>query len=96
MYDRVRKEIQAYNISEAENHTPITPAPSDSCGPPEGVNIFQWPSAIMCWIKSLTPIKIVGMACGTNAIGTHSSTSIPIIAPPSDIQTSSGFSNFYT
>ena len=55
--------------SDAEDAESITPSPSDSCGPPEGVSLLEWPDAIMCWIKSLTPIRIAGYACGANTIG---------------------------
>lgn len=33
------------------------------------MSLFQWPSAIQCWIKSLTPLRITGQACGANSIG---------------------------
>lgn len=31
--------------------------------------IFQWPSAILCWINSLLPPKIIGGSCGGSTIG---------------------------
>lgn len=44
--------------------------PQDTqCGPPEGVNIFKWPAAILCWIKAQLPPKISAGKCGPNTIG---------------------------
>ena len=42
---------------------------SAQCGPPDGVMIFQWPSAIMCWVSSLLPPKISNGSCGGSTIG---------------------------
>lgn len=42
---------------------------SAQCGPVEGVDIFQWPSAIMCWISTVMPPKISGGSCGGSTIG---------------------------
>lgn len=39
------------------------------CGPPEGVNIFKWPAAIVCWIKAQLPPKVSAGKCGPNTIG---------------------------
>ena len=37
-----------------------------TCAPPEGVNIFQWIPAIICWLKEMLPpkIKISAGQCG--------------------------------
>ena len=39
------------------------------CGPPDGVMIFQWPSAIICWLGSILPPKISNGSCGGSTIG---------------------------
>lgn len=69
-YNLWMQQLAAVNISEedARDSEWITPAPSDSCGPPEWVDLFEWPSAIQCWISSLTPIRIIWEACGANTI----------------------------
>jgi hypothetical protein len=51
------------------------------CGPPDGVPLFQWPSAIQCWIKTLFPVKITPGSCGSNTIGIQQN-SVASAAPP--------------
>ncbi len=41
---------------------------SAKCGPPEGVPLFQWPQAIVCWIQSLLPPKIIAWSCGASTL----------------------------
>ena len=53
---------------------------SAQCGPPDGVMIFQWPSAIMCWVSSLLPPKISNGSCGGSTIGSKIA-SRPSIVP---------------
>lgn len=65
----------------------------------------------MCWIKSLTPIRIIGQACGANTLGldagifansrfdgtTGGIQSLPVLTPsPADVATTSTVSAFYT
>lgn len=40
------------------------------CGPPDGVNIFQWIPAIICWLKDMLPpkIKISQGSCGYDTL----------------------------
>jgi len=38
--------------------TPLTPDGAFECGPPDGVNIFQWIPAVICWLKNMLPPKI--------------------------------------
>lgn len=64
--------IQALNITEEDNSakmSDITSAINTQCGPPDGVSLFKWPSAIKCWIKSQFPPKILAGRCGGNTIG---------------------------
>lgn len=79
-YATTLAEIQALNMGEDGVASPTSDyQASAKCGPPEGVMIFQWPSAIMCWIASLFPPRISGGSCGGSTIGatdnTRSSTS---------------------
>ncbi|MBX9808982.1 hypothetical protein K2X92_01155, partial [Candidatus Gracilibacteria bacterium] len=74
------REIEGANISE---ETPVekTYNPSSECGPPDGVPLLQWPSAIMCWIKAQFPPRIIAGACGPITIGLESPFSQPLSTP---------------
>ena len=56
-YQQGLASIYGYNLT---SQLPIdTNRKSDTqCGPPDGVNIFQWPAAIICWISAQLPPKI--------------------------------------
>jgi hypothetical protein len=62
-------ELQGLNFTE---HDPALddPASRDTalCGPPDWVPLFQWPSAMMCWVKTLLPVRISAGSCGGNTI----------------------------
>ncbi len=52
--------------------------PATQCGPPDGVPLLQWPSAIICWIKAQFPPRILAGSCGPSTIGLSSpNTSAP-------------------
>jgi hypothetical protein len=57
-------ELESFNISDTTLQATQNPETrqnrSDKCGPPEGVDLFKWPQALMCWISSLTPPRITG------------------------------------
>lgn len=74
-------ELEGINLSEEDAKTNPEPKQSAECGPPDGVPLFQWPSAILCWIKTLTPPKIMGGSCGGNTIGITGSSRMSV-APP--------------
>lgn len=40
------------------------------CGPPDGVNIFQWIPAVICWLQDMLPpkIKIGQGSCGYDTL----------------------------
>ena len=40
------------------------------CAPPDGVNIFQWIPAVVCWLKNMLPptIKISDGSCGSSLL----------------------------
>jgi hypothetical protein len=59
---------------------------SAQCGSPDGVMLFQWPSAIFCWINTILPPKISGGSCGGSTIG--NSTPRLSVAVPSSIRES--------
>lgn len=54
---------------------------SEQCGAPEGVDLFQWPQAILCWIKSLTPPRIIAWSCSSNTIWLSQSSLTPLSPP---------------
>lgn len=60
--------------------------PAAECGPPEGVPIAQWPSAIMCWIKAQFPPKISAGSCSPTKIGISTSNNTVHISPPDQIK----------
>ncbi len=70
--------ISGLNFTEI-NTTGIAQNPNaqTQCGPPEGVSIFQWPAAIVCWIQAQLPPKISAGKCGGNTIGYNASSSKP-------------------
>jgi hypothetical protein len=74
--------IQWLNISEPYEANDNPYDNSDKCWPPEGVDIFQWPAAILCWIGTLLPPRIIAGSCGANTIGQDSNSSAPLLAPP--------------
>ncbi len=53
--------LTAANIQGPENTEPTF-----ECAPPDGVNIFQWIPAVICWLKNMLPpkIKIGTTNCG--------------------------------
>lgn len=71
--------IHGYNISEnnSQNTASANVSSSTQCGPPEGVDLFKWPSAIQCWIKTQIPVKIHAGQCGGDTIGHDNSSSKP-------------------
>ena len=78
IYDQGLSSIVGLNFTEANTTgIPQNPNAQTQCGPPEGVSIFKWPSAIMCWIKAQLPPKISAGKCGGNTIGYNPSASKP-------------------
>ena len=64
-YNTRLREIEGANISDElvrdgliESNNPAT-----ECGPPDGVELQKWPSAIMCWIKAQFPPRILAGSC---------------------------------
>lgn len=98
---RVRlAEIEGANISE-ENKNDLYSDPSvnpaTQCGPPDGVPLSEWPSAIMCWIRAQFPPRILAGACGPSTIGLAAPLSVSPIAPPLIVSADSGaLTAFYT
>ncbi len=81
-YQLSLSELEGINLSEEDAKTsPEGGKQSAECGPPDGVPLFQWPSAIMCWMKTLMPPKIMGGSCGGNTIGS-STISRSSVTPP--------------
>lgn len=60
--------IRGLNITEITD-TNSTPSNSAQCGPVDGVELFQWPGAVKCWIQSQLPPKISAGQCGGHTIG---------------------------
>jgi hypothetical protein len=59
-------EIEGANISEENKNDPNNDPsanPATQCGPPDGVPLSEWPSAIMCWIRAQFPPRILAGAC---------------------------------
>lgn len=52
-------------------NTSVNADNADQCGPPDGVALTKWPSAVQCWIKNQLPPKILAGSCGPNTIGKH-------------------------
>lgn len=76
-YTEKLNTLRALNISEEDtktrqNQNTDNGRGSASCGPIDGVDIFQWPSAIQCWIKTQLPPKIYAGMCGPNILGSSS------------------------
>lgn len=95
-YELGLSAIHALNVSEPYQSQDQNPyGNSDKCGPPEWVNIFQWPAAIMCWIQSLTPPRIIAGSCSTNTIGLSNNT-WPLLSPtPSTYESVEKQKSFY-
>lgn len=77
-------ELRWVNFSEVNNPELSDPEKRESaqCGPPEWVPLFQWLPAIMCWIKTLLPVKISPGACGSSSIGIDDMSHAITVAPP--------------
>jgi hypothetical protein len=68
-YDTSLAALRALNMSEGEDTTTQDPYKATAnCGPPDGVMIFQWPAAIICWLTSLMPPRIMAGSCGGSTI----------------------------
>ena len=78
-------ELQGLNFADERDPALDDPQSRSTaqCGPPEWVNLFQWPAAIMCWMKSLLPVRITAGSCGGNSIGLSSPS--PSTSPPATI-----------
>jgi len=52
-------------LSAANIEDPSYEEPTFECAPPDGVNIFQWIPAVICWLKNMLPptIKITDGSC---------------------------------
>ena len=42
---------------------------ADACGPVDGVELYKWFPAILCWLKNLLPPRISAGSCGGKTIG---------------------------
>ncbi len=98
-YQSQLREIEWANISE-EIANDVTSwwwgNSAAACGPPDGVPLFQWPSAIMCWIKAQFPPKILAGSCSPTQIGISSPDKKVHNAPPDKIATDSvALTSFY-
>ncbi len=81
-YDTSIREIEGANISdESQSSYDWDSNPAADCGPPDGVPLLQWPSAIMCWIKAQLPPRILAWSCGPSTIGLPNTQSTPIYPP---------------
>jgi hypothetical protein len=96
-YELRRNEIEGINISEPHEQGDKNPyAESDKCWPPEWVDIFKWPAAIMCWMQTLLPPRIIAWSCGSNTIGGDNPSSSPLVSPPAGFSSwAVGMRNFY-
>ena len=56
--------IRALNYSEEVDYVNNPYKSASECGPPEGVDLFQWPQAIMCWVQNLSLPRISAGSCG--------------------------------
>ncbi len=66
--------IQALNISDPYDASDNNASKeADKCWPPEGVDLYKWPQAIMCWIKAQFPPKIMAWSCWDSTLGLSSS-----------------------
>ncbi len=65
-YNIARQKIHAINITDQEEKD--TGKPTNECGPPDGVIIWKWPAAIMCWIRNMFPIKVISGKCSAKTI----------------------------
>lgn len=72
--------IQGFNITDDSSLAATESSVSSSahCGPPDGVELFQWPSAVKCWIKTQIPVKIGAGQCGGDTIGYDPTASKPV------------------
>ncbi|MBC7503535.1 VCBS repeat-containing protein [Candidatus Gracilibacteria bacterium] len=91
-YDTRLREIEGANISDElvrdgliESNNPAT-----ECGPPDGVPLLQWPSAIMCWIKAQFPPRILAGSCGPSTIGLDPPRTSPLVSPGDSLATDTG------
>jgi hypothetical protein len=95
-YDYALGTLQWLNFSERDSALDDPESrPTAQCGPPDGVALFKWPSAIQCWIKSLLPVRIKPGSCGGNTIWIDK---IPIStksAPPAILRDSTKLGEFY-
>jgi len=55
----LRTTLDATNIDDVSDVEPTF-----ECAPPDGVNIFQWIPAVICWLKNMLPTEI---KIGTNS-----------------------------
>ncbi len=90
-YDTRLREIEGANISdESQSSSDGDTNPAADCGPPDGVPLLQWPSAIMCWIKAQLPPRILAGSCGPTTIGLPSPQLAPSNSPSLQISTNTG------
>ena len=96
-YDTGVREIEAANISEdIKQSGGMDTSPESECGPPDGVPLWEWPRAIICWINKQLPPKILAGSCGPTTIGL-SSDRLPTKSPSIDTITNTGaITEFYS
>ena len=71
-YDTGINAIDAANVTE-DTYNDNGNKTDDQCGSPDGVNIFfEWFPAIICWIQTLLPPKILAGSCTPSTIGQDS------------------------
>jgi len=63
-YNAKFAQIKALNYSEPSENLDDPYSSSSQCGSPDGVDLFQWPSAISCWVHSLSMPRISAGSCG--------------------------------
>ncbi len=95
-YDLRLREINGLNISEPYKGEESNPyGNSDECWPPEWVDIFAWPGAIMCWIRTLLPPRIMAGSCSSNSVGSTNTISRIVSPPPSFSSNTEKMKAFY-
>lgn len=86
--------LDAINIAEADKKIDDPYKESTVCGDPAGVDIWKWPAAIVCWIKTVKDIKIQAGSCGGDTIGMQKSDTPHISIPASVVKDAAQMRSF--
>jgi hypothetical protein len=81
-YDTRLAEIQAFNFSDPYDSAIQNGSSNAKCWPIDGVDLFQWPGALMCWLNSLKSLNLFKPgSCGPASIGFDTTSTLPISSP---------------